>query len=100
MKAKWIRRWRTFYQAAGAAIVVVLGIQLGPVIDALDKVGFPTTGLGLIPPETAAALIGLLGTIAGALAALNQVADRLHWLPSAAVRDADGNLVDEDGEVE
>lgn len=79
-----IKRIRTALQALVAAALVVTAIDLGPLIDALKAVGFDTTGLGVVDPATAAAIVALLGIVAGAVTAVHQWLDKTR-IPSLAV---------------
>lgn len=79
-----IKRIRTALQALVAAALVVTAIDLGPLIDALKAIGFDTTGLGVVDPATAAAIVAILGIVAGAVTGIHQWLDRTKF-PSLPV---------------
>lgn len=88
MNGNAIKRIRTALQASVAAALVVTAIDLGPLIDALKALHFDTTGLGVVDPATAAALVALLGVVAGLVTRAHQWLDKTR-VPSLAVPQVD-----------
>lgn len=84
MGSNAIKRIRTALQAIIAGALIVTAIDLGPLIDALKALGFDTTGLGVVDPATAAAIVATLGVVAGLVTRLHQWLDKTK-LPSLAV---------------
>ena len=90
MNANRIKRIRTALQAMVSLAIVATAIDLGPLIDGLKAIGFDTTGLGLVDPATAAAIVGILGAVAAAVTRAHQWLDKTK-IPSLAVPPAVDN---------
>lgn len=67
---------RTALQSMVALAIVATSIDLGVLVDGLKKIGFDTTGLGLVKPETAAAIVATLGVVAGFVTKAHQWLDK------------------------